>query len=810
MSNAIYDWDAIKSAGDCVRFVREVLGIEVSSDSRCAAVWRGGTRENSVTLEKDQWYDFADGKGGSLLDLCAVSKFGGDMFAAAAFLGEWLNLKPSSRVEQRAEIVATYDYTDADDKLIIQVVRYKPKDFRQRRPNPETPGAWLWSVKDIVPPLYRLKDLRATKWVCIVAGEKDADNLRAIGIPATCNAGGEGKWLPSYNAEFAGKSVVIIADKDDTGRRHAETVAFALRDVAKTLRVLELPDRDSQVKDASDWIEAGGTRDELLSLIKDTPRLDSTTIAAPRETPKEISAAKKANARPFSNYDLIETEDEKGKPKAIKRPRLIMDMNRDLKTRFWGFPCRLGEVCFDHDRNTDEIRLIYDSTGLTTWIAEKSGHQLEWTRNTEGAATAHELYRNVFENAKRYNMISNVPHWPMRSDTYYTFREMPKPDTEAKAFNQMLSFFNPSSDLDKLMLRVFFASPLYYRRKVPRPMWVIDAETAQNSGKSTLVEMLALLYGDDKSSTDSPIAFNPGDLADNSFGNNNSVKRLLSQNARKKRIVLLDNVTGEYKSRALSEMITQGNITGMEAYGRGEETRPNDITYCLTSNSARMDSDLIDRSLFIYLTAPDGNFSKWVGTVTGFIETNRLQILSDISAILERGANFTSPPVTRNKEWEFDVMLPMLGSQEAHEKVYQKLLARRSASNYTSEEAETIEEIIIAKLRALGINADSRTESAWIPSRVMREWCRERWTGSGHNASNAIQIITNMIKAKLLPKLSRKIEKYPFNSPKKTRGFMWNQDAFDDPTIEGEPVVLELKQDGTVGIASLSQSDFGL
>ena len=31
-------------------------------------------------------------------------------------------------------------------------------------------------------------------FIFVVEGEKDVDNLRALGIPATCNAGGAGKW----------------------------------------------------------------------------------------------------------------------------------------------------------------------------------------------------------------------------------------------------------------------------------------------------------------------------------------------------------------------------------------------------------------------------------------------------------------------------------------------------------------------------------------------------------------------------------------------------------------------------------------
>ena len=50
------------------------------------------------------------------------------------------NDKPKGRV------VATYDYTDADGKLLYQVLRYEPKDFRQRRPDGN--GGWIPKLEE--------------------------------------------------------------------------------------------------------------------------------------------------------------------------------------------------------------------------------------------------------------------------------------------------------------------------------------------------------------------------------------------------------------------------------------------------------------------------------------------------------------------------------------------------------------------------------------------------------------------------------------------------------------------------------------
>ena len=62
-------------------------------------------------------------------------------------------------------------------------------------------------------------------------------------------------------------------------------MAASLHGKAKSIKVVELPDRDGhQVKDVSDWLAAGGTLSELEQLVS----------KAPEWTPKEIVTAKKA------------------------------------------------------------------------------------------------------------------------------------------------------------------------------------------------------------------------------------------------------------------------------------------------------------------------------------------------------------------------------------------------------------------------------------------------------------------------------------------------------------------------------------
>ncbi len=165
-------------------------------------------------------------------------------------------------------IVTTYDYRDEQGTLLYQTVRYEPKDFRQRRPDGN--GGWFWNLQGVRLVPYRLPEWKDKPYVYICEGEKDVDNLRAIGIPATCNPMGAGKWKQEYNTSFIGKRVFILPDNDKPGEEHARDVARNLLGVAQEVRIIRLPNLVPK-GDASDWIKAGGTRQHLGRIVHETP-----------------------------------------------------------------------------------------------------------------------------------------------------------------------------------------------------------------------------------------------------------------------------------------------------------------------------------------------------------------------------------------------------------------------------------------------------------------------------------------------------------------------------------------------------------
>lgn len=170
-------------------------------------------------------------------------------------------------------IISEYDYPDAAGTLGYQVVRFLPKDFRQRRP--DGAGGWHWNMQGVTPLPYRLPELLAAdpdEIVFIPEGEKDVDRLRVAGFVATCNHGGAGKWKPELSAHLRGRRVVILPDNDEPGRDHARKVAASLKGFAREIRILDLPGVPEK-GDVSDFLMAHGVEKfrELIASAKAAP-----------------------------------------------------------------------------------------------------------------------------------------------------------------------------------------------------------------------------------------------------------------------------------------------------------------------------------------------------------------------------------------------------------------------------------------------------------------------------------------------------------------------------------------------------------
>lgn len=217
--------------------------------------------------------------------------------------------------------VAHWDYANPDGEFQYRVIRYHyrypdgslvldpktgkaKKTFKQK--SRDASGKITFGLNGREPCLYRWqaieRAIEAGKPIFIVEGEKSADALIALGFEATCNSGGAGKnFTDAIVATLKGAHVVVLPDNDpqatkkvkekdeygnitekevlrfhDDGRPvypgqdHAEDVACKVRKIAASVKVLPLPGIPLK-GDVVEWIEAGGTADQLMALVAACP-----------------------------------------------------------------------------------------------------------------------------------------------------------------------------------------------------------------------------------------------------------------------------------------------------------------------------------------------------------------------------------------------------------------------------------------------------------------------------------------------------------------------------------------------------------
>ena len=160
-----------------------------------------------------------------------------------------------------------WEYPDRDGNPLVRVVRTDDgtgkKKVWQERWNGKS---WVKGIKGVDRseiPIYRYKDVRSAisvgEPVFIVEGETCADALWKLGIAATTNIGGSGKWKPSDTGNLSGAKVILCPDRDTPGVKHMEKIAS---DFPEARWVYAYPDSgfwnnlpDSQGLDVADWIQ---------------------------------------------------------------------------------------------------------------------------------------------------------------------------------------------------------------------------------------------------------------------------------------------------------------------------------------------------------------------------------------------------------------------------------------------------------------------------------------------------------------------------------------------------------------------------
>lgn len=204
------------------------------------------------------------------------------------------------------------DYCDENGRVLYRVARWlRPsgeKTYAVFRPDGH--GGWLSGRSGTRQVILLFPEVRAAvangETVHATEGEKKVHALLALGICATCNDGGAGKWRANHTAGLRGaQRVVVWADNDEPGRKHAGQVAAALHEAGvPDIRLPILPGL-AEGDGLDDWlkrrqpVEADVLRGELQRLVESTAPWKAASPAPRSANPPSANTRVSIPGGPF-------------------------------------------------------------------------------------------------------------------------------------------------------------------------------------------------------------------------------------------------------------------------------------------------------------------------------------------------------------------------------------------------------------------------------------------------------------------------------------------------------------------------------
>jgi len=206
---------------------------------------------------------------------------------------DWDHLADNPVIQDRAWI-----YTNKNGDPVGRVRRLDLADGQKRiwqeRPDGEN---WTTGLDGMQLPVYQLPKVlehaKQGRRILIVEGEKAVDALARIGVFATTNAGGAGKWREHHSRPFTGATVLTVCDCDQPGRHHAYDISIQLLEAG--VHVLQPLDPSPLDHDGYDIVD-------YLAAVADTVR-----AVTPTTTDTELRASLHYHLRKLLDQQLTAT-----------------------------------------------------------------------------------------------------------------------------------------------------------------------------------------------------------------------------------------------------------------------------------------------------------------------------------------------------------------------------------------------------------------------------------------------------------------------------------------------------------------------
>ena len=191
-------------------------------------------------------------------------------------------------------------------------------------------------------------------------GEKDVDSVSKRG-GAAFTFGGTGDGLPAGVEQYlTGRMVVILADNDAEGRRHAEEKAALAATVAESVRVIHFPELANK-QDVSDWFALGHSFEDLIRRVESVETWQSAPPSAPELDAGEQQIVARSEQKlslplgySFSDRGLMyQNPDDLDKPALLIAGHCdVLAETRDTDGASWGVLLHWK----DHDGRDPSVR----------------------------------------------------------------------------------------------------------------------------------------------------------------------------------------------------------------------------------------------------------------------------------------------------------------------------------------------------------------------------------------------------------------------------------------------------------------------
>lgn len=254
--------EGIEGFNNQVRFLSEKYSIEIET-----VIHETATKHDDLKPKQNISKAFSNSKNSSYND---------------PGKGKGFDLKDSSKGNTsncHKKIVANYYYEDEQGNTLYKICRREWMDKGKRKKDfmaySKDNNSWNFGIKNTRHVIYKLPEvltaIEEEEIIFFLEGEKCVEKIFQLGLVGTTTAFGArgfSAYSKAYAPSLRGANVVILPDNDESGRVFAKEVLNAVKNEAKSIKTIELPGLKLK-GDIVDWVENGGTREDLITLVQD-------------------------------------------------------------------------------------------------------------------------------------------------------------------------------------------------------------------------------------------------------------------------------------------------------------------------------------------------------------------------------------------------------------------------------------------------------------------------------------------------------------------------------------------------------------